>query len=143
MGQPIERGVVLRRLTDLMNLSGREALSSMRLQGAIGGKIDEIAATTLQIKKAISEGVLSVDVEVFAPAMDVPFKPSEMRDTFEKPGKHRSDGKEENHTDKVICSTALGLRRIIREAPSASSTVRKQKYVLLKSKVLLHSTFNR
>ncbi|TEB37944.1 hypothetical protein FA13DRAFT_1725573, partial [Coprinellus micaceus] len=142
-GQTLDRAVIMERLADLMAVSGREALTASRLEEVIGGKLDQVATKALRVKEAITEGVLSVDVQVFLCAMNAEFHPSAMRNAWADPGRSRKSG-DTAERDLVFCPTGLGLCRIVREPRTSDpSRVRKKQEILLKTKVLLYSTLNR
>jgi hypothetical protein len=138
--QPPDRASILRQLGGLITLSGREAPTPTWLEDFINPKLDEIDLKAAKVKEAIAGGVLSVDLEIFAHTRGIPFKATEMRDAFEQPGKGRGAEKQ-HHEDQIVCSTGLGMRRITREPrESDPSSMRRKREVILKTKVLMHST---
>ncbi|KAF6752167.1 hypothetical protein DFP72DRAFT_905093 [Ephemerocybe angulata] len=141
-GQRVENEDTLRRLVSLTCTAGYrirdDGSPGSDLPVRLQGKLEEMTQKALKIKEMAAEGVLSAEIEVFAPKSRRSFDPEWMEDAFafEARGSstvvHDTKGKakEKGETKApIVVSTGLGVQ----------CCLKGRSEVALKCKVLLQS----
>lgn len=139
-GQTRDHSQLMRYLYALLVVAGwREPPDSKVLEHVARKRIVDMTAKAGKIRDMIFRGILSTDVEVFSYKSSRDFDSATMQDAYEVPERPGSTSRVKPvGGGPIVCSTGLGLRYVIRRPNSTSSGSRRE--VVLKSKVLLHST---
>ncbi|KAF6748631.1 hypothetical protein DFP72DRAFT_555276 [Ephemerocybe angulata] len=141
-------GRVAGGLRSLMLVAGWQGLSSLSDEAPIiAGKVKTLIAKALCIREMTMEGVLSAEVEVFAPPNDWLFDESCMVDAYAfedgptRPGE-KGNRRRKKDLKKTVCATALGVRWCKTKPKGGEANGEKETRVelVLKPKVLLYST---
>ncbi|KAF6752180.1 hypothetical protein DFP72DRAFT_905157 [Ephemerocybe angulata] len=119
-------------LSDLMVTAGWRQRTPDKLPPYVKGKLDDIFADALEIRRTVIDDVLSADLEVVECGYFTPFMHKEMRDALKV---EQRDGNDASVLDgqPIVCCTGIGMRYTTRKKG------RRVSKVLLKSKVLMPS----
>ncbi|KAG6826283.1 hypothetical protein H0H92_000453 [Tricholoma furcatifolium] len=99
-------------------------------------KLSNINSLALRLRLAIGQSVTSMDIEPFEVTFGTPFEPSMMEDTYADERKE-SNAKQVMKLEEIVAgSTELGLLCRVKSVNDDA-----QKMIMLKSKVVLRSTF--
>ncbi|KAF7969623.1 hypothetical protein HWV62_26799 [Athelia sp. TMB] len=105
-------------------------------------KMTKIVRLALALNQATGREITSADLEPYIILWDTVFDPTAMEDLYKEPAHWKPKALEDiiKEEDHVLCTTDLGLRRIVKLPKNKDGTGGDiQTTVLLKPKVVLHS----
>ncbi|KAF6748683.1 hypothetical protein DFP72DRAFT_555736 [Ephemerocybe angulata] len=119
-------------LSYLMVTAGWRQRTPDKLPPYVKGKLDDIFADALGVRRTVIDDVLSADLEVIKCENSTPFLHKEMRDALKV---EQGDGKDASLLDgePIVCCTGIGMRY------TSWKKGKRVSKVLLKSKVLMPS----
>lgn len=101
-----------------------------------GEKMKNVVESSLELRRSIGEQILSSDLETIVAANGEVYSADTMEDAYDTGEASKGSGTAEN---RVLCTTAHGLRRLEKREGGGDDEPRWQSTVLLKPKVALTS----
>ncbi|KAJ3508524.1 hypothetical protein NMY22_g16586 [Coprinellus aureogranulatus] len=136
----VNQSDIVRDLGGLMVVAGWSSQAKTTgVPQKVREKVEELVERALKIKEAVTEGILSAEVDVFYHLGGALYNRASMRDAYDM---GRSTHAQRSSTeDTIICSTGLGVQIIKKDgiATEEHPGGRGRKEVVLKPKVLLPS----
>lgn len=120
-------------LVDILLVAGLSATQEQthaEVSATFGNKLSVIVRLALGLNWVIGREVTSCDLEPTTVLWEAAFNPDEMVDVNEE---------ETHHSERVLCTTDLGLQRIVKTGKDIEGEKAWQTAVLLKPKVALES----
>lgn len=126
--------IVTKNLSDILVVAGcqedhsniSEMLSGL---GSFSDRIDSITNSALRLNQMLGEDFVSCDLNIACISSNHAFDQAIMDDT--------SEGYESKKVDRVLCTTGMGLRRVVKEKKGEKTKFNTE--VLLKPKIVVES----